>query len=241
MLAGTMGSVRRTERRCPIGLCARPYRCAAARPNDRPRLSAGSACLNPTNSRCAPPAGANRRRGLCGGKRRNRRKSIRSAAPRICRRDLDAATRLQRRGTARETHAARFLRGMVGPCPRSHPLAGMRRSRRKHGDSARDRSAPPRTRNRRLPLARHHRFREGHVADVIRIATDRPDENGSEFLHPEFREALLTVAGMKGAINSRSLGNWLAKYAGKVVDGVRFDQSGLRHKVALWQLSKLSW
>jgi putative DNA primase/helicase len=78
------------------------------------------------------------------------------------------------------------------------------------------------------------------VADVIKIATDRPDENGAEFLHPEFREALVNAAGMKGAINSRSLGNWLAKNAGKVVDGVRFEQNGLRHKVALWQLSRLA-
>jgi len=71
------------------------------------------------------------------------------------------------------------------------------------------------------------------VADVIAKATER--ESG-EFVHADFREALLEVAGMKGAINARALGNWLAKNAGRIVDNQRFGQCGSRNKVALWKL-----
>jgi hypothetical protein len=89
-----------------------------------------------------------------------------------------------------------------------------------------------------LPFDLKHKA--GPIQFRIRIAIERQADDGSEFQHPAFREALLTVAGAKDAINSRLLGNWLAKYAGKVVDGVRFEQCGQRNEVALWQLSRLA-
>ena len=64
------------------------------------------------------------------------------------------------------------------------------------------------------------------VADVIRTAGARA----------ELREALIAVAGERGAINNRRLGKWLAEIAGRIVDDSRFEQCGQRQGVALWQL-----
>ena len=64
------------------------------------------------------------------------------------------------------------------------------------------------------------------VADVIRAAGARA----------ELREALLAVAGERGAINNRRLGKWFAEIAGRIVDDSRFEQCGQRQGVALWQL-----
>jgi putative DNA primase/helicase len=43
----------------------------------------------------------------------------------------------------------------------------------------------------------------------------------TEFSSPELRDALLRVAGDKGNINTKKLGEWLKNQAGRIVDGVR--------------------
>jgi putative DNA primase/helicase len=68
------------------------------------------------------------------------------------------------------------------------------------------------------------------VAEVIKIAT----ECGRE----DFREGLLVIAGHNGSINSRALGKWLAANKGRVLGGLRFEDAGLRHGVATWQLTR---
>ena len=69
------------------------------------------------------------------------------------------------------------------------------------------------------------------VADVIAKAIEKTPQA------QEFREALLAIAGVKGAINARALGLWLSGVKNRIVEGAKFVSLGARHKVALWQLS----
>jgi hypothetical protein len=57
-----------------------------------------------------------------------------------------------------------------------------------------------------------------------------------EYLHPEFREALLAVAGDGSQVNSRRLGQWLGLHKDRPVGGVRIVSAGTLHGVAQWQL-----
>jgi hypothetical protein len=61
------------------------------------------------------------------------------------------------------------------------------------------------------------------------------DTNKREFMNPNFREALLIVAGEGGAINSRRLGNWLGKNKGKVVDKLRLEPATMQSGDNRWQ------
>jgi putative DNA primase/helicase len=75
------------------------------------------------------------------------------------------------------------------------------------------------------------------VAQVIKQASEtRLSSDGSEFVHPDFRDALLAVAGRRGAINSRSLGNWLAAHKDRIVSGSWFADMGTRQNAAVWSL-----
>jgi hypothetical protein len=57
-----------------------------------------------------------------------------------------------------------------------------------------------------------------------------------EFTHPEFREALLTVAGEGGAVNSYKLGRWLGKIKEKLVDGRQIIAAGVLDGIGRWKL-----
>ena len=72
------------------------------------------------------------------------------------------------------------------------------------------------------------------VAEVIKKATAH-DDGGFE--RPDLREALLNVARAGGKIDGRRLGNWLARNAGRIVGGLRFEQCGERSHYAIWRLS----
>jgi hypothetical protein len=54
-----------------------------------------------------------------------------------------------------------------------------------------------------------------------------------EFAFPEFREALLEIAGQGGVISGKRVGNWLRVVKGRIVDGMRIE-SGLRE--GYWRL-----
>jgi hypothetical protein len=54
---------------------------------------------------------------------------------------------------------------------------------------------------------------------------------------PEFREALLAVAGDQGAINGKRLGTWLGLNKGRILDGRSFEPAGQRKGVATWRLN----
>jgi hypothetical protein len=53
---------------------------------------------------------------------------------------------------------------------------------------------------------------------------------------PEFREALLTVAGAGGVINSVRLGKWLGAIRGKLVDGLKLEPATKSRGNARWTL-----
>jgi hypothetical protein len=75
------------------------------------------------------------------------------------------------------------------------------------------------------------------VRDIIEQATRSTIDafNRNAFVHPDFREALLTVAGAGGAVNGLKLGQWLAKHKDRIVDGCRIVRVGSFSRPA-WQL-----
>jgi putative DNA primase/helicase len=77
-----------------------------------------------------------------------------------------------------------------------------------------------------------------NVRDVIERATEqRPQLYGrAEFLHPEFREALLRIAGEGGAINGRRLGKWIGGHQNRIVGGLRLVNAGVSAGHTRWQL-----
>jgi|GEM_PF-662499 len=81
-------------------------------------------------------------------------------------------------------------------------------------------------------------MRPASVRDVIERATEqRPQLYGrAEFVHPEFREALLRVAGEGGAINGRRLGRWIGAHQNRIVGGLRLVNAGVSAGHTRWQL-----
>jgi putative DNA primase/helicase len=60
---------------------------------------------------------------------------------------------------------------------------------------------------------------------------------GVKFRYPDFRDALIAVAGEGSAgINARRLGQWLLKIQGRICGGRRIVQDGGRAGVAYWKL-----
>jgi hypothetical protein len=58
-----------------------------------------------------------------------------------------------------------------------------------------------------------------------------------QFRHPDFREALLRVAGKGGAINGMRLGKWLGANKGRVVDQVSIQSGKLLDGSATWKVA----
>lgn len=75
--------------------------------------------------------------------------------------------------------------------------------------------------------------------DIIETAT-RQDKDQSGFVHKDFREALLRVAGDGGVISSRRLGIWIAHNEARVVDGMRIMRVGVRSGAPTWQVATSS-
>lgn len=77
------------------------------------------------------------------------------------------------------------------------------------------------------------------VKEVIEAAVEQaPSLFGRpEFRHPDFREALLVVAGDGGAINSRRLGKWLSANQNRIIDGMKIMADGVLTGIARWRLA----
>jgi hypothetical protein len=73
---------------------------------------------------------------------------------------------------------------------------------------------------------------------LIERATEtfRDDWAVPKFRYPDFRESLLVVAGVSGAVNSDRLGRWLRANKDKVVNGVRVVRIGTTDGSATWQM-----
>ena len=82
------------------------------------------------------------------------------------------------------------------------------------------------------------------VRDLIDRATETmtplgqpfPGYTRQEFRHPDFREALLVVAGDGGAINSKRLGKWLAANQNRLIQGLSIRRGSLSGGVQRWRL-----
>jgi hypothetical protein len=76
---------------------------------------------------------------------------------------------------------------------------------------------------------------------VAKACEQEPDgrEGTDRFIYPELRDALLTIAGDKGAISTVTLGYWLRSNAGKIVDGRRIIQDSEGHHVQKWRCENL--
>jgi hypothetical protein len=85
--------------------------------------------------------------------------------------------------------------------------------------------------------------REVSVKRLIESATEQCqfglDLNYPTMKHSDFRETLLVVAGEKGNINSRRLGNWLRTVRGRVVDRMRIEQAPMLDGNNRWRLITL--
>jgi len=76
-------------------------------------------------------------------------------------------------------------------------------------------------------------------AEIInRAVQTRSSGQQSEFVFPEFRDALMVVAGRHGILNVRALGNWLESKHDAIVDGLQIVRMGSRQGVAVWALKK---
>jgi hypothetical protein len=93
--------------------------------------------------------------------------------------------------------------------------------------------------NAATDIRRHQEARAGQRGD--RQATDfdasqgGADFNRRPFLHPEFREALLAIAGDRGSISGKRLGKWLSANKGKMFDGLRIVRDGILDGVARYR------
>ncbi len=76
------------------------------------------------------------------------------------------------------------------------------------------------------------------VRQLIDAATKKraTSQWADEFVCPDFREALLAVAGDGGAVNGRRLGKWLSAHAGRLVNGVKIEKAGVLEGVQQWTL-----
>lgn len=85
------------------------------------------------------------------------------------------------------------------------------------------------------------------VREIIDAATEQQSGVGQgglligrpAFRHPDFREALLAVAGDGGVINNRRLGKWLGAQQSRIVEGRRFSRAGLSGGNMQWQLEEV--
>jgi hypothetical protein len=69
---------------------------------------------------------------------------------------------------------------------------------------------------------------------------EKNDDNGDRrwrYHHPEFRQALLAVAGVNGRIDPTKLGYWLRRNRDRQVGDHKFVRGSDSHKTARWAVS----
>lgn len=93
-------------------------------------------------------------------------------------------------------------------------------------------------------ILRHWKAHLGQDNEVtVRILIDKATAQqtalagGQEFRHPDFREALLRIAGKGGAINGMRLGKWLGANKGRVVDHLSIQSGKLLDGSATWKIA----
>ena len=79
----------------------------------------------------------------------------------------------------------------------------------------------------------------GQLRDHAEMKKSDYDYGGAgTFAHPEFRDALLSIAyGSGGSINAKALGRWLSRYRGRVINGHKITSCEDTHrKQIVWTL-----
>ena len=61
-----------------------------------------------------------------------------------------------------------------------------------------------------------------------------------EFAHPDFREALLAVAGDAGAVNSRRLSKWIGANEDRIVGGLKIVRRGMLRGFMTWEMQQVA-
>jgi hypothetical protein len=77
------------------------------------------------------------------------------------------------------------------------------------------------------------------ISEAEEMVEASPGSNNKKYENPEFREALLAIAGEGARINGRRLGRWLSKHEGRVVGGHKFSSPGTRGGQSIWVLEQL--
>ncbi len=83
------------------------------------------------------------------------------------------------------------------------------------------------------------------VSEVIESAIEQNlnfalETDGKRFAHDAFREALLAVAGNAGNIDSRRLGNWLARFRDRIASGKKIISATKASGYGRWQVVRVS-
>jgi putative DNA primase/helicase len=68
------------------------------------------------------------------------------------------------------------------------------------------------------------------VNETCRVSTGEYHDQGErEYRHPELRDAVLAVASIRGRLEGRTFGRWLARHKGRIVAGLRLAGEGDAH------------
>ena len=78
----------------------------------------------------------------------------------------------------------------------------------------------------------------GRTPAMIRDAVSRSDYQGNE--NNELKEILHDIADERGVINRRSLGRWIKRHAGQIVDGLRFVRCTGNTSAERWRVESVS-
>jgi len=86
------------------------------------------------------------------------------------------------------------------------------------------------------------RYTAKSIVDEAESRSLDPDtgRQTDRFRFPELRDALLKIAGERGSINTKRLGNWLQGREGRIINGLRVRRSKELHRtgVVVWFLEK---
>jgi putative DNA primase/helicase len=63
--------------------------------------------------------------------------------------------------------------------------------------------------------------------------------NATDLAHPDLRDALMRVSGLKNEVNTRSLGRWLSTNEGRIAEGLRFRRVKESVSGSQWRIDKL--
>jgi hypothetical protein len=75
------------------------------------------------------------------------------------------------------------------------------------------------------------------VAELVRERL-KPAVDANEPTGFALRDALMDVAGRRGEINTRALGNYLQANAMRIEGGLRIERVGQQSRAALWRVVK---